>query len=389
MNRPRPLHSAVWLGRRIWPQVPLALILVAAGAVNVLAGFHAQHFLNAAVGKVPELTQQVSLGALGSGTQIILGIGLIFTGIGLFWRIRIAWTFAVLLLLVTIAVNVARSHYGGTLILPGVILLLLLVLQRHFWRRTLLGNSLVSLVSVVAVVAYGTFGLYLLGHQFDPPITTLLSALYFLVETLSTTGYGDYHPVTQLAQGFMITVWVFGLSVFATAVVAVAGPALANRLTRLFTPGGVQRMHKDHVILVGGGVIATNTAHELERRGIGFVQLVGADEKPPLPDQPVICGDASDDKVLLKAGIDKARMLIAAEEDDGENAFISLAAKDLRPELKVLVVASSQRSIRRLMLARADMVFAPAEVGSRLLANLVEGEELPEQFSDLLKRGEV
>ncbi|HET7674075.1 MAG TPA: ion channel, partial [Gammaproteobacteria bacterium] len=223
MNRPRPLHSAVWLGRRIWPQVPLALILVAAGAVNVLAGFHAQHFLNAAVGKVPELTQQVSLGALGSGTQIILGIGLIFTGIGLFWRIRIAWTFAVLLLLVTIAVNVARSHYGGTLILPGVILLLLLVLQRHFWRRTLLGNSLVSLVSVVAVVAYGTFGLYLLGHQFDPPITTLLSALYFLVETLSTTGYGDYHPVTQLAQGFMITVWVFGLSVFATAVVAVAG----------------------------------------------------------------------------------------------------------------------------------------------------------------------
>ncbi|HET7674261.1 MAG TPA: NAD-binding protein, partial [Gammaproteobacteria bacterium] len=101
------------------------------------------------------------------------------------------------------------------------------------------------------------------------------------------------------------------------------------------------------------------------------------------------CGDASDDKVLLKAGIDKARMLIAAEEDDGENAFISLAAKDLQPELKVLVVASSQRSIRRLMLARADMVFAPAEVGSRLLANLVEGEELPEQFSDLLKRGEV
>lgn len=382
-------RTVLRVGRAIWPQVPLALILFAAGAVNVLTGFEAQHFLHLASGALPALSQQVSLGALGNGAQIILGIGLAVTGIGLLWRVRVAWTFAVLLLLITLAVNVAKQHFGGALILPGVILLLLLVLQRHFWRRTLLGNSLASVVSLVAVIAYGTFGLYLLGSQFEPRITTLLSALYFLVETLSTTGYGDYHPVTPLAQGFMITVWLFGLSVFATAVVSIAGPALANHLSRIFTPGGGRRMHKDHVILVGEGVIATNTAHELARRNIPFLQLVGANEQPPMADQPVVCGDASDDKVLLKAGIDKARMLIAAEEDDGENAFISLAAKDINPTLKVLVVASSQRSIRRMMLARADMVFAPAEVGSRLLANLVEGEELPEQFTDLLKRGEA
>ncbi len=376
------------LWRLLWPQVPLALFMVAAGAINVLVGLRAQHFLDFVGGALPEFGQQVSLGVLGSGAQVILGIGLMLTGIGLFWRVRVAWTFAILLLLITVGVNLFRAHFGTTLILPCVVLLALFLFRQHFERHTLLGSSLMSLVGIIAVLAYGTFGMYLLGEQFDPKITTLLSALYFLVETLSTTGYGDYHPVSQLAQGFMISVWVFGLGVFATAFVTIVGPALTNHLNRFFSVEGKQRMEEDHVILVGSGMIAENTAHELVRRNIDFVQVVDQGEEPPLPDAPVVRGDTSEDATLHEAGIAKARMLIAAAADDGDNAFISLAAKDINPALNVLVVASSKRSIRRLRLARADMVFAPSEVGSRLIANLVEGEELPEQFLDLLQKGD-
>lgn len=363
--------------------------MVAAGAMNVLSGFRTSSGLHLTTGALPELSQQVSLGTLSSGAQIVFGSGLVAIGIGLFWRVRIAWTFAVLLLLITIGINLAKAHYGPALILPGGVLLALLVYQSHFQRRTLLGNSLMSLVGVFSVLAYGTFGLYLLGDQFEPRIATPLSALYFLIETLSTTGYGDYHPVTELAQGFLITVWVFGLGVFATALASIAGSALAGHLSHLITPGGRRRMEKNHVILVGCGLIASNTARELLRRGISFVQLVGTDEQPPLPDQPAVRGDTSDDKVLHKAGIENARLLITADDDDGENAFICLAAKDINPNLKVLAVASSRRAIRRLKLAHADTVFAPIEVGTRLLANLVEGEELPAQYRDLLGEGDT
>jgi voltage-gated potassium channel len=382
MTRFESSAARVW--RSVWPQLPLALVLIAAGLINVLHGFSAGSFTG-----IEKLGQQVSFGALGSAAQIILGAGLVLSGIGLMWRVRVAWSFSILLLLITIGVNVVQSHFGGVLIIPVIVLLALIALHRHFWRRTLLGNSLVSIVSVVGVAAYGTFGIYLLGNQFDPPIKSLVTALYFLVETLSTTGYGDFHPVSPLAQGFMITVWLIGLSVFATAVVSILGPALTNRMSKIFTPGGERRMHKDHVILVGDGVIASNTAHELLDRGIEFVQVVAEGESPPLAEQPVVYGDASEDKVLVEAGLDKARMLIAAEEDDGENAFIALAAKDINAKLKVLVIASSRRAIRRLKLARADMVFAPTEVGSRLLANLVEGQSLPDEFDDLLTRGEA
>ena len=78
-------------------------------------------------------------------------------------------------------------------------------------------------------------------------------------------------------------------------------------------------------------------------------------------------------------------MVIAAREDDGENAFISLVAKDLNPQVQVLALASSAGAIGRLKLAQADLVFAPSAVGGRLLVNLVEGNNISPEFQDLLE----
>jgi hypothetical protein len=60
-------------------------------------------------------------------------------------------------------------------------------------------------------------------------------------------------------------------------------------------------------------------------------------------------------------------------------------AKDLNPNIRVLAIAGSAGAIRRLKLAGAEIVFAPSVVGSRLLANLVEGKEIPPEFKDLLE----
>jgi voltage-gated potassium channel len=142
---------------------------------------------------------------------------------------------------------------------------------------------------------------------------------------------------------------------------------------------------KDHVILTGEGAIACNTAQELLARKIPFVHILTQTCEPPLPEGTVIQGNPSEDLTLREAGIDTARLVIAALDDDGENAFISLVAKDLNPKIRVLAVASSPKSIRRLQLAGAEIVFASAAVGSRLLANLVQGEEIPLEFRDLMK----
>lgn len=373
------------LGGWFWPHAPLAVFLLAAGALNIAAGFHADLLAQFTGGLGVSDLPGGSLSALGSGAQIILGVALLLCGIALFRKLRVAWLFSLMLLAITIAVNAAKGHFGASLIVPAAVFLLLVVFHRHFRRQTILGSALMSSAGVLAVLAYGTFGLYLLGEQFDPPINGLLAALYYTIETLSTVGYGDYTPATPFARGYMITLIVVGLSVFATAIFSLLGPALSRHFDALFRSSGVRIVKKNHVIIAGAGAMAANTGEELARRQEPFVQVVPAGAPRPREDFPCIDGDMSSDQTLASAGLARARLVIAAADNDDENAFVVLAVKDLNPDVRVVAVANSAEGARRLKLAHADVVFAPVEFASRLLAGLARGEAIPEAFHDLLK----
>lgn len=368
----------------LWPQGPLAVVLALVGALNILDGLNLpltvlqrSHTLNGLA---------ESLHALGGTAQVLLGLMLGLAGVGLLWRLVSAWTLSVLLLVVTVGVNVAQQRWGFSLALQGILLGALLWAKPCFTRRTILASIVFSLSGIVAVLAYGVLGSFLLGKGFRPEIQDLNQALYYTIVTLSTVGYGDIVPVTAEARWFAMSLLVMGLGVFASAIASALGPKITMELQRMFNPEEKTMEPKDHVILVGEGSIARNTAEELKQRGVTFVQIVTARaEAAGDANHQIIEGDAADDAVLRQAGIKHARMVIAAREDDGENAFIALVAKDLNPDVRLLAVASSALSIRRLKLARADLVFSPAAVGSRLLADLVQGNQISPAFQDLLE----
>jgi voltage-gated potassium channel len=366
------------------PEWPLALALVLSGALNIEVGLRYNIVPFDQIGPLKDLGRSLSI--LGSSTQVILGACLVLVGFGVLRRLATAWGFAVLLLAVTVGVNLAQGNRGPSLIFPGLMLLALVVLRRYFTRRTNMANYVFSLMGILAILAYGSFGTYMLGEGFKPPIYELTTSFYYTIITLATVGYGDFVPVTQETRLFVVSLLVVGLSVFATAIASVLGPVFSGEINRFFNPREKKMKPKDHVILAGEGTLARNTARELQTRGITFVQIVAAGPALPyLSEDLVVRGNPWEDQVLKDANIDSATLVMAARDDDGENAFISLVAKDLNPKVRVMAIASSAGSIRRLKLARADLVFAPSVVGSRLLANLVEGKEIPPQFKDLLE----
>lgn len=366
----------------LWPQVPLAAALA---LIGVLSLFNALSLPWTALQRIHALNSLAeSLPAIGGTAQVILGSLLIVAAIGLLWRIISAWVLSVFLLVIMVAVSVARSQWGLSLDLEVIVLCALLLTKHRFKRRTALANIVFSLGGIFGILAYGMVGSYLLGRGFRPEIPDLSTAFYFTIVTLSTVGYGDIVPVTPEARWFVVSVLVFGLGVFASAIASALGPKISGELNRLFNPKEKTMQMKNHVILVGEGSIARNTAEEFGQRGVAFVQIV-AKGGAGASAHPAIEGDATNDAVLRQAGIQDARMVIAACDDDGENAFIALGAKDLNPKVRVLAVASSALSIRRLKLARADLVFSPAAVGSRLMADLVEGNEILPAFHDLLE----
>ncbi len=381
MRIPKWLRGAPQWVKALWPHWVFALILVISGIVNMLSGMR---FF--AEGKAEPLTGMAkSLEVLGRDTQVIMGGVLVLVGIGLLWRLRTAWTFAVLTSMVTIGLNLSLNGWGASLIFPATMLMVLFIFRKHFTRRTVMANYLVSFASIAAVLSYGTFGAYRLGDGFDPRISDVSSSNYYTVITLSTVGYGDFTPATSETRWFVLSLLVVGMSIFATVIVSTLGPVIRGQLAQIFNPAVSLMKPSNHVILVGEGLVARSTAQELADRKIPFIQVLHHDGKPFMEENPVVRGEPDDANVLEDAGIRKARMIIAALEDDGKNAFISLLAKDLNEEVCVLAVAGSARTLHLLKLARADMVFASAAVGSRILANLVEGNEIPREFRDLLE----
>ena len=366
----------------LWPQGPLAVFLVLIGLLNVLGGFRVPLTVLQRVRALNGIAE--SLSAVGGTTQVILGFLLMVVGTGLWWRLVSAWTMSVLLLVIMIGVSFARAQRGASFVLEAIILCLLVLAKHRFDRRTILASFVFSISSIMAVLAYAVFGSYLLGSGFNPQIHDLNTATYFAITTLSTVGFGDIVPVTPETRWFVVSLLVIGLGVFASAIATALGPKISEELNRFLNPKEKQMEVKNHVILVGEGAIARNTAEELKQRGITFIQIVATKAATDASTE-VIEGDATSDAVLRQACIQTARLIIAAREDDGENAFIALGAKDLNPNVRVLAVASSALSIRRLKLARADLVYSPAAVGSRLLADLVEGNPIPPAFQDLLE----
>jgi voltage-gated potassium channel len=82
-------------------------------------------------------------------------------------------------------------------------------------------------------------------------------------------------------------------------------------------------------------------------------------------------GNATDDDDLRRAGIDRARGLVAASDSDTDNLFITLSARAAHPELSIVARASDEAVEQKLRLAGADRVVLPYSTAGRVMANLV------------------
>jgi voltage-gated potassium channel len=376
----------VW--KRVWPQIPLGLLLLFTGVVNLLTGLQSQGFSSAYqilahVVPLSQLGQEVSLGILGTGVQVLLGSAMLVTGFGLFWRIRSAWAYTILFVLIAIAVDLVSQRPLRDVLMPGLALIALLIWQNRFDRQSLVGIYLMSFIGLLAVFLYGIFGSLLLGNRFQPGIHDLPTALYFTVVTLSTVGSNIY-PAAPEAQYFMVTLILGGISIFTTTIVTTLGPLISNQINPLLSGKKVQVDISGRVILIGSSPFANSVAHELASHAIGFVQVVKPGATPPLEEQPVVRGEPSVE-TFEGAGISTAGTVIIAGDDDAANAIAASTAKKLNPDARVVVAASSSQGIARIKSAHPDLVFTAPAVGARLLVNLIGGMSPPKELRDLFE----
>lgn len=221
-----------------------------------------------------------------------------------------------------------------------------------------------------------------------------IDAIYMTVITVATVGYGEVRPLDPGEKMFT--------SVLILASVFILGYAFSVITEHIFSKNNIGNLRekkvqkkiklmKNHVVVCGYGRNGKQAVQKLLAYKQPFVIIELNEEIVDRYSEDhllFIHGNASEDEVLKKAGIEKASTLICALPRDADNLFIVLSARQINPKLKIISRATEESSYQKLKLAGADNVIMPDKIGGDHMASLVVVPDLVEFLDNLSVSGE-
>jgi voltage-gated potassium channel len=230
-----------------------------------------------------------------------------------------------------------------------------------------MGWRLVALL-IAAVIVVGTAGYVLIEGW------SAWDAFYMTAITITTVGYGEVHPLSTAGRAFTVFICFTGVGAifyaFTLFMSLLAGGTLVERWERKRLARMLDSLN-DHFILCGFGRMGEIIAREFARQDVPFVVIERNPERMHLAmDQGFLSveADASNEEVLRRVGIARARGFVAAVSTDAENVYAVLSARLLRPDLFIVGRAESDDARSKLRRAGADRVISPYHLGGLQIA---------------------
>jgi len=249
-----------------------------------------------------------------------------------------------------------------------------------FWFKSKVYIAILALLTIIMIG--------ILGFRFISDYSWI-DAVYMTVITVTTVGFGEVVPLDNTSKVFTIFLILTSITIYLYAVTIfteyVANGSIFKKLKMKQIEKQILRL-KNHTIIVGYGRNGRQAALKLKKSDREFLVVENNFEVvKQLEDEGVLCiqGDATDDEMLIKAGIDHADSIILALPSDADNLFISISAKQQNPNILVISRATNESSYRKLKIAGADNVIMPDKIGGDHMASLVVSPDLIE-FVDKL-----
>jgi voltage-gated potassium channel len=230
-------------------------------------------------------------------------------------------------------------------------------------RLTLLGLALCLLI------AGGTVAYSLTEDQ------PLWESLTWTIDTVATTG-SMRAPSDTAGQVVKVVLTFLGVGTLFYALVSLTELVVSGQLGTMLSERRARRMSErltDHFIVCGFGRVGRQVARDLRAAGARYVVIdseIANREAAYAPGVRFILARASDDEALREAGIERARAVIACVDSDAENIFISLTARELRPDIAIVARASEEEAENKLRRAGADRVISPYKSSGTEMARL-------------------
>lgn len=242
------------------------------------------------------------------------------------------------------------------------------------------------MLGMLGIVLTGTLGFVIIEgvNWFD--------ALYMTTITLATVGFNEVWELSIFGRLWTITIMFSGIGVFFLIVGHIAQRTVDIQRYRRFRMASQVKRINDHFILCGYGRMGQAIAKELVAAGNKFVVIEKDTEKIGNlmhADMVYIEGDATDDDILVRAGIERAKTLIGVLKDDQDNLFLTLSARSMKKDLFILARATSPSSIPKMKQAGADKVINPYEAAGIKLARQAMSPGIVEYIELIMQRGNL
>jgi len=224
--------------------------------------------------------------------------------------------------------------------------------------------------ALLAVVVGGTIAFH------ESLQETWIQSVYRTMVTISLAGL-DTVPRNDEARIVSIVLVLAGITIFAyiatVLVEGIAGGVFTGAIGERRRRRTIERM-KDHYIICGYGRVGRRVAAEFQDEGVPYVVLDFSDDALEAAREANVLfveGTGTEDEDLREAGLETARGLVASADSDADNLYITLSARNARPDLLIVSRASDEDAAKKLRLAGADRVVQPYSTAGKEMAKLV------------------
>jgi len=226
-----------------------------------------------------------------------------------------------------------------------------------------------------AVVCIGTAGFWILGEGAQ----SVMECFYMTMITISTIGFREVIDISRssVGMGFTVMVAVSGIGILAYLMSNITVLLVEGDLGKTFARKKMEKTIaelKDHYIICGIGWPGMHIVRELTETRRPYV-VVDTDESrieriaENFPDILHVHGDATEDSILLRAKIERARGIFACTSNDNTNLVIALTAKQLNPSVRVVTQCHDLKNADKMKSVGANAVVCPTHIGGLRMAS--------------------
>ena len=262
-------------------------------------------------------------------------------------------------------------------------------MNRMLFNFKLFSKVLYSFLVLLLIIFVGTIG-YILFEGWS-----FLDSFYQTIITVSTVGFSEVHQLSDKGKLFTAFLIITSFGTFAYAITSITGYIVSGDYKQYFKEFKYMKNItelRDHVIICGYGRVGSKALETLLEHNTKCLVIEKDDQiiEHFRTQTEINCikGDATQDELLLKCGINHAKALITTLPSDSDNLFVVLTAKELNPKLKIIARASKGTSVKKLKIAGANNVIMPDSLGGSHMAQLVATPEVLEFIDEISIEGE-